>query len=309
MTTMTPLPPYVSCECVDLVFKYVEEFAGMDISGGPVLKGINCQLELGQRVLLIGGNGAGKSTLLKMLGGKHLPTSGMCYQMGRRDSFRDTKLNYERTMVTTEWGNRSVAFAASSTYCTDIAVEDMMVKLQKEFPERRAILMHTLRIDPTWRMHKLSMGQRCRVQLLLALLRPSKIIILDEVLGCLDIVSRVNILNFLKQESEGPLKATVVLASHVFDGMEEWASHLMYLRQGQISFFGPLSAMPLMGRNTLSIYHTAEMWLREEEQVLNQLEKASDDTDGILGHAQNRAGGYANGRLGGYLSLNGEKMG
>ncbi|OQS03965.1 ATP-binding Cassette (ABC) Superfamily [Thraustotheca clavata] len=298
--------PNVSVQCVDLVFKYVEEYAGIDISGGPVLKGINCQLHRGQRVLLIGGNGAGKSTLLKMFGGKHLPTSGMCYQMGLRDSFRDTKLNLERTMVTSDWANRSVAFAAGATYCTDIAVEDMMVKLQQSFPERRAILMHTLRIDPAWRMHKLSMGQRCRVQLFLSLLRPSKIIILDEVLGCLDIVSRSNILSFLKQESEGPFKATVVLASHVFDGMEEWASHLMYLRSGQISFFGPLNTVPLMGKKQLSLYHSTEMWLREEEDIA---EKECNATDGVLDNAQNRAGGYANGRLGEYFSLNGEKMG
>ncbi|OQR93043.1 ATP-binding Cassette (ABC) Superfamily [Achlya hypogyna] len=306
---MAALATNVSCQCENLTFKYVEEYAGIDISGGPVLKNINFEFEFGQRVLLIGGNGAGKSTLLKLLSGKHLPTSGMCYQIGRRDSFRDTTLNCERTMVTSDWGNRSAAFAASATYCTDIAVEDMMVKLQQTYPERRAILMHTLRIDPAWRMHKLSMGQRCRVQLFLALLRPSKIVILDEVLGCLDIVSRVNILNFLKQESEGPLKATIVLASHVFDGMEDWASHLMYLRQGQISFFGPLAQVPLKGKDRLSIYHTAEMWLREEEDVLNQLEKATDEMDGILGNAQNRAGGYANGRLGEYLSLKGEKLG
>ncbi|RHY05063.1 hypothetical protein DYB25_010430 [Aphanomyces astaci] len=203
----------VTVEFENLEFKYVETYAGIDISGGPILKNLNVQFHAGQRILLVGGNGAGKSTLLKMIGGKHLPTSG-CWELGHRDSFRDTMLNNQRTMATSDWGNRSVAFAShSAAYSADIAVEEMMVKLQQTYPDRRADLLKCLRIDLSWRMHKLSTGQRCRVQLFLALLRPSQLIVLDEVLGCLDIISRVNILHFLRRESEGPQQATVTITT------------------------------------------------------------------------------------------------
>ncbi|CAK4619857.1 hypothetical protein LEN26_002127 [Aphanomyces euteiches] len=287
----------VSVEFDHLEFKYVEQFAGMDISGGPVLRDIHCQMHFGQRILLIGGNGAGKSTLLKMIGGKHLPTNGHCWQLGKRDSFRDTTLNLKRTMASSEWGNRSMAFAShSAAYAADIAVDEMMVKLQESFPERRQELLRCLRIDPAWRMHKLSTGQRCRVQLFLALLRPSQLIVLDEVLGCLDIISRVNLLEFLRRESDGPHRSTVVMASHVFDGMDEWVTHVMYLRSGKIAFFGGVDKVPLMGKSQLSIYHTTQVWLREEEEAPEK--EAS--TSGVLENAQNRAGGFAAGRLGDY---------
>lgn len=291
----------VSVEFENLDFQYIEQFAGVDYTEGYVLKNINCQMLAGQRILLIGGNGAGKSTMLKMIGGKHLPSNGMCWQLGRRDSFRDTRLNLERTMAAADWGTRSIAFAShAAAYSADISVDEMMVVLQKAHPERRLELLSCLRIDTEWRMHKLSTGQRCRVQLFLALLRPSKLIVLDEVLGCLDIVSRVNILEFLRRESEGPLKATVILASHVFDGMEEWATHLMYLRQGGIHFFDSIDKVPIVaGRNKLSIYHTTDKWLREEDFGPEKEDKAS----GTLEHAQNRAGGFANGRLGAYVGL------
>ncbi|RQM31270.1 hypothetical protein B5M09_013355, partial [Aphanomyces astaci] len=284
----------------NLDFQYVEQFAGVNYTAGHVLKNINCKLHAGQRILLVGGNGAGKSTLLKIVGGKHLPTHGMCWQLGRRDSFRDTRLNLQRTMAAADWGTRSIAFAThAAAYAADIAVDEMMVVLQKTYPERRLELLTCLRIDTSWRMHKLSTGQRCRVQLFLALLRPSQLIVLDEVLGSLDIVSRVNVLEFLRRESEGPLKATVILASHVFDGMEEWASHVMYLRVGRIHFFDAIENVPLVGRSYLSLYHTTDKWLRDENDVPENEDKAS----GTLEHAQNRAGGFANGRLGEYISL------
>ena len=38
--------------------------------GPPLLDGINCQIERGQRVGLLGRNGAGKSTLLRILCGQ-----------------------------------------------------------------------------------------------------------------------------------------------------------------------------------------------------------------------------------------------
>jgi CCR4-NOT complex subunit CAF16 len=81
--------------------------------------------------------------------------------MGHRDSFRDTTLNLHRTMVAADWGTRSIAYTShAAAYCADIAVEEMMVELQKTYPERRETLMKTLRIEPTWRMHKVHKVKR-----------------------------------------------------------------------------------------------------------------------------------------------------
>jgi CCR4-NOT complex subunit CAF16 len=42
----------------------------------------------------------------------------------------------------------------------DIPVTGMMSKLQNAHPERRDELLHLLGIDPNWRMHRVSDGQR-----------------------------------------------------------------------------------------------------------------------------------------------------
>jgi CCR4-NOT complex subunit CAF16 len=78
----------------------------------------------------------------------------------------------------------------------------MMKKLQDDYPERRDELVKLLGIDLNWRMHQVSDGQRRRVQIMIGLLRPFKILLLDEVTVSLDVVVRVDLLNWLRVESQ-----------------------------------------------------------------------------------------------------------
>lgn len=263
-----------------------------------VLRDVHLTLQPGQRVLVVGGNGAGKSTLLRILAGKHLTANDTALIFGR-DSFRDTTLNCLRTFVSADWGQRAVAFASHAmAYSADMAVEEMMTKLQSEYPQRRQQLLKVLRIDPKWRLHRLSDGQRRRVQLFLALLRPSQLIVLDEVLGMLDVVSRENVLAFLKEET-ALRQATVVLATHIFDGTDVWASHVLYIRRGTMGFFGPIEQCTL--GLTIPMHKVVERWLRDElaEDDCMESEALGASGDFDLSNAQNRAGGYAAGRFGG----------
>lgn len=268
-----------------------------------VLRNMSLTIQPGRRVLVVGGNGAGKSTLLGVLAGKHLTADDTSLIFGR-DSFRDTQLNQLRAFVSADWGHRAVAFAAHAmAYSADMAIDEMMVKLQSEYPERRDYLLKVLRIDPKWRLHRLSDGQRRRVQLFLALIRPSKLIILDEVLGMLDIISRENVLAFLKEETE-VRGATVLLATHIFDGTDVWASDVLYIRRGTVGYYGPISECTRRpSGEVVPMYRAVELWLREELQEDDRIEReaglAANGGKFDLSNAQNRAGGYASGRLGG----------
>ncbi|KAH8047168.1 ATPase [Aureococcus anophagefferens] len=145
-----------------------------------VLNGFSMQLKPGSRCLLLGANGSGKSTLLKLLAGKHLVSGDNVKVMGT-DPFRDLKLNLTRAFLDTQWGMRTVAFAGyGCPLQADIRVGGMMRKLQDAHPERRDELVKILGVDPEWRMHRVSDGQRRRVQLLLGLVRPFDILLLDE---------------------------------------------------------------------------------------------------------------------------------
>lgn len=125
----------------DLTFGYV----GRE----PVLRHLNMQLTNGARCLLIGANGAGKSTILRILSGRHLTKPDGAVEVLGRSSFHDTRLNFERSYLDTDWGMRTVAFAGyGCPLQADIPVFGMMERLQAEYPERRDELIKLLGIDP-----------------------------------------------------------------------------------------------------------------------------------------------------------------
>lgn len=254
----TPQPPAV--EVTNLQFGY---------DGREVLSGVNMRLERGSRCLLVGANGAGKSTLLRILAGKHLTPDGTVAVLGR-NAFRDTALNFLRAHMDSEWGQRTVAFAGyGCALQADIPVSGMMTKLQEEFPERRETLLRLLAIDPSWRMHRVSDGQRRRIQLFLGLLRPFELLLMDEITTCLDVVCRQDLLQFLKEETEAR-GATVVYATHIFDGLDDWPSTMVYLNaQGRIGYNGAPDGLEayreLRQRGHASpLLRVVETWLREE---------------------------------------------
>jgi len=249
----------------DLTFNYV----GRE----PVLRGLNMQLTDGARCLLIGANGAGKSTILKILGGRHLTKPDGAVSVLGRSAFHDTRLNFERSYLDTDWGMRTVAFAGyGCPLQADIAVHSMMQKLQQEYPERRDELIKMLGIDTNWRMHQVSDGQRRRVQIFLGLIRPFKVLLLDEVTVSLDVIVRQDLLLWLKKESE-TRGATIIYATHIFDGLDDWPTHLHYLNnQGHTGWQGKMEDLELYrdlrtAGEPSPILKIAVTWLRAELAV------------------------------------------
>jgi CCR4-NOT complex subunit CAF16 len=51
---------------------------------------------------------------------------------------------------------------------------------------------------------------------------------MDEVTVSLDVVVRQDLLRWLKKESE-TRGATIIYATHIFDGLDDWPTHLHYL--------------------------------------------------------------------------------
>ncbi|KAH9079116.1 hypothetical protein Ae201684P_008096, partial [Aphanomyces euteiches] len=151
----------VSVEFENLYFEYVEQFAGINFTQGSVLKNINCQLHLGQRILLVGGNGAGKKYSIEDHRWETLTIERNVLAIGKTRQFPRHHFEPEAYHGCSRLGTRSIAFAShSAAYSADIAVNEMVVVLQQSYPERREELLKVLRIDPEWRMHKLSTGQR-----------------------------------------------------------------------------------------------------------------------------------------------------
>ncbi len=260
------------------------------------------------RCLLIGANGAGKSTLLRILGGRHLTKPDEAVVVLGMHAFRDTKVNLVRAYMDTDWGMRTVAFAGYGVPLqADIPVTGMMSKLQSQHPQRRDELIELLGIDPEWRMNRVSDGQRRRVQLFLGLVRPFEILLLDEVTVSLDVVVRQDLLRWLRKETE-ERGATVIYATHIFDGLDDWPSHLHFITntgvtgwQGKLEDLEHYQQLRKAG-DPGPLLRIAEKWLRteiEEQKLLKRKERESGAQahDGELNRSTLSAGGFGPGRM------------
>lgn len=268
-------------------------------------------LPRGSRCLLVGDNGAGKTTLLRVLGGKHFVRENEVRILGRRCDF-DKELNLMRSYLGGDWGKRTVAFVGFGVQMTaDIPCGEMMKDLQEAYPARRARLYELLDINPMWRMHKVSDGQRRRVQIMLGLLRPFELLLLDEITTDLDVVTRQNLLQFLKDETT-QRGVTVVYCTHIFDGLDAWPDHVLYLWKGKVRKFGTYEQLKengdLSARNEMGsvLLNSVAKWITEDrasQPALTDEEKAARDAR-LASQAirpDGSAGGYAPGRLGSAL--------
>jgi len=93
-----------------------------------------------------------------------------------------------------------------------------------------------------WHMHAISDGERRRVQICMGLMKPWDVLLLDEVTVDLDVLVRDHLLSFLIQESE-ERGATILYATHIFDGLNKFPSHITHMRNG--SFVVEPSVWPL----------------------------------------------------------------
>ena len=213
-----------------------------------VLDGVDLTVQAGRRVLVIGANGAGKTTLLRVIAGKHLVDPDRVRVLGR-PAFHDPDLS-----------TRLEILGGRFPFDVDLRVDEILARQLGVDPARRDHLIDVLGVDLGWHMHAISDGQRRRVQLLLGLLRPRELLLLDEVTTDLDLIARMDLLAFLREESERG--TTILYATHIFDALDEWATDVVYMAAGKVTLASPLGAIAeLRGAR---LVHVVEGWLRRD---------------------------------------------
>lgn len=131
--------------------------------------------------------------------------------------------------------------------------------------ERRDILLSILDVDLDWRMHQISDGERRRVQLVMGLMAPWDVLLLDEVTVDLDVLVRHELLLFLCKETE-ERQATILYATHIFDGLEGFPTHLAHMRAGAFVE----DPIPWSPTGPSSLYTVALNWLREDRKFRDE---------------------------------------
>ncbi len=285
--TMTDSPPTV--EAIDLTYTFPNHSTGVS--------NITLSLPSQSRTLLIGANGAGKTTLLRLLAGKRLAPAGTIRVAGV-DPFSHGLEGV--TYLGLEWVLNPIVRG-------DIGVDELLSSVGGDaYPARRDELVAVLDIDLRWRMHAVSDGERRRVQLALGLVRPWRVLLLDEITVDLDVYSRSQFLAWLRRETE-VREATVVYATHILDNLAGWPTHLVHMHLGTVREWG-LAARFLEEPTAAAGRAVTSGNSRLGELVLDWLR---DDMRDRGPRSQNRRGPegwtYAIGGIGGYGDESGKK--
>lgn len=256
------------------------------------LQNLTLDLPPSSRTLLIGANGAGKTTLLRLLSGKRLAPSGTI-TVGGLDPFKDGLEGV--TYLGLEW-------VLNPIVRTDIGVKELLKSVGGDhYPDRKDELVEVLDIDLDWRMHAVSDGERRRVQLAMGLIRPWRILLLDEITVDLDLLSRSNFLAFLKKETE-TRKCTIVYATHILDNLADWPTHLVHMSLGKVKEWGAIETFELEGK----VPNTGNS--RLGELVLTWLKDDLKERGPRNMGKHSEGAAYLSGGVGGYGAENFDKM-
>lgn len=190
-----------------------------------VLHRLNLDIEPGEFVAIVGRSGCGKSTLLRLLAGLDSVTSGEIVLDGRpaaelkedvRMMFQDARLLPWRTVV------QNVSIGLEGTK-QEIRARALEVLAQVGLADRA----------DEW-PSRLSGGQRQRVALARALIHRPRLLLLDEPLGALDALTRIEmqhlIENIWKQH-----QFTAILVTHDVSEAVALADRILLVEDGRIT--------------------------------------------------------------------------
>jgi simple sugar transport system ATP-binding protein len=204
--------------------------------------GVDLAIGAGEVVGVLGENGAGKSTLMNIASGLLQPDEGVIRRGGvavRFDGPREAAAA-AIGMVHQHYLLVPTLSVVENIMLGDPRLEALRPRLAQHAAEIVALARRIgLDIDPSETVDRLDMGGRQRVEILKALFRGARVLILDEpttVLSERERAQLYGVVRSLKADGVG-----VVLISHKLDDIYEVCDRVLVLRAGRVVDQAPLA--------------------------------------------------------------------
>lgn len=205
-------------------------------NGGEVkaLDGVNCEIEKGEVVVVIGPSGSGKSTFLRSLNLLEIPTKGTIIFNGTDITAPKTNINKHRQkmgMVFQHFNLFPNMTVLKNMTCAPVSI----LGKSKEEAEKRALeLLDRVGLKDRADAYpsQLSGGQKQRVAIVRALCMDPEVMLFDEPTSALDPEMVGEVLDVMKElASEG---MTMVVVTHEMGFAKEVASRVIFMDEGII---------------------------------------------------------------------------
>lgn len=190
----------------------------------------NLTVEEGEFVGLIGPNGAGKTTLIKMLTGIIAPTSGQLDVMG----FDPKELKNEfKEQYAVVMGQKSQLFPELTAEDTLHLFKEIYGIGEEEYRDSKAYFTKLFGVGELMnvQVRTLSLGERMKMELIVALLHNPRVLFLDEPTIGLDAVAGKQIRKFLKEVNE-ERGTTILLTSHYMEDIRALCRRSVVVNHG-----------------------------------------------------------------------------
>lgn len=194
-----------------------------------VLAGLNLEVAPGEFVAIVGHSGCGKSTLLRLLAGLESPSRGSILFDGERTErrgpevrlmFQDARLlPWRRVVDNVAISSGGGAYAAAMRALAEVGLRDRYSAWPSE----------------------LSGGQKQRVALARALASEPRVLLLDEPLGALDALTRLE-MQILIETVWREQGFTALLVTHDVAEAVALADRIVVLRDGRVSLTATVDA-------------------------------------------------------------------
>ncbi|PWL37354.1 copper ABC transporter ATP-binding protein [Flagellimonas aquimarina] len=202
-------------------------------SKNQVLTGLDLNIQEGGIFAILGPNGSGKTTLIKIILGMVIADKGTVSVFGKH--------------IKNKWKYRQEIeyLPQIANFPGNLRVKELirMIKDLRQQPceEKRLIELFGLQPFMDKKLATLSGGTKQKVNIVLAFMFNSPLIILDEPTTGLDPAALISLKELIqKEKQEGK---TILITSHIMQFVEEVADEIVYLLEGKIYFKGGISEL------------------------------------------------------------------
>ncbi|VAW11301.1 Nitrous oxide reductase maturation protein NosF (ATPase) [hydrothermal vent metagenome] len=198
-----------------------------------VLDGLDLIIDKGGVFSILGPNGSGKTTLIKCLLGMVIPNKG------------EITIDDQTILKKWDYRNNINYLPQIANFPANLSVVELIKMVKNLRPkianEQELIDKFGLNEFLNKKLGNLSGGTKQKVNLVLAFMFDSELIILDEPTTGLDPIALIHLKELIvKEKQKGK---TILITTHIMGFVEEMADEIVFLLDGKIYFKGSIDAL------------------------------------------------------------------